>query len=88
MIVSETLAQRMFPGQDALNRHVYWTDPVLQFLPGTDKEKARFMAPHRIIGVTADVDDEHVVPEPIVSVYSRLPRVDLSLEATSLSIAA
>ena len=46
------------------------------------------MAPHRIIGVTADVDDEHVVPEPIVTVYSRLPRVDLSLEATSLSIAA
>lgn len=70
VIVSETLAQRMFPGQDALNRHVYWTDPVLQFADGTDKEKARFMAPHRIIGVTADVDDEHVVPEPIVTVYS------------------
>ncbi|HEX2711705.1 MAG TPA: FtsX-like permease family protein [Candidatus Acidoferrales bacterium] len=70
VIVSETLAQRMFPGQDALNRHVYWTDPVLQFGPGTDKEKARFMAPHRIIGVTADVDDEHVVPEPVVTVYS------------------
>src|SRR5215469_3248878 len=70
VIVSETLAQRMFPGQDALNRHVYWTDPVLQFQSGTDKEKARFMAPHRIIGVTADVDDEHVVPEPVVTVYS------------------
>ena len=70
VIVSETLAQRMFPGQDALNRHVYWTDPVLQIADGTDKEKARFMAPHRIIGVTADVDDEHVVPEPIVTVYS------------------
>src|SRR6266852_4125505 len=31
VIVSQTLAQRMFPNQDALNRHVYWTDPVLQF---------------------------------------------------------
>ena len=70
VIVSETLAQRMFHGQDPLNRHVYWTDPVLQFIPGTDKEKARFTAPHRIIGVTADVDDEHVVPEPSVTVYS------------------
>src|SRR3989441_504414 len=30
-IVSQTLAQRMFPNQDPLNRHVYWTDPVLQF---------------------------------------------------------
>ena len=28
VIVSETLAQRMFPNQDAVNRHVYWTDPV------------------------------------------------------------
>jgi len=70
VIVSQTLAQRMFPNQDAVNRHVYWTDPVLQFASGTDVEKARLMAPHRIIGVTADVDDLHVVPEPIVTIYS------------------
>jgi len=36
VIVSETLAQRMFPNQDAVNRHVYWTDPVLQFSSGPD----------------------------------------------------
>ena len=70
MIVSETLAQRMFPNQDAINRHVYWTDPVLQFFPGTDLEKSRLMAPHRIIGVTADIDDGHVVPEPTLTIYS------------------
>lgn len=70
VIVSQTLAQRMFPGQDAVNRHVYWTDPVLQFFPGTDVQKARLIAPHRIIGVTADIDDGHVVPEPTLSVYS------------------
>jgi predicted permease len=70
VIVSETLAQRMFPNQDAVNRHVYWTDPVLQFFGGTDLEKARLLAPHRIIGVTADIDDGHVVPEPTVTVYS------------------
>ena len=70
VIVSETLARRMFPNQDAVNRHVYWTDPVLQFFPGTEVEKARLVAPHRIIGVTADIDDEHVVPEPIVTIYS------------------
>src|SRR6202034_1310392 len=50
VIVSETLARRMFPNQDAINRHVYWTDPVLQFFPGTDLEKSRLVAPHRIIG--------------------------------------
>ena len=63
-IVSETLAKRMFPNQDAVGRHVYWTDPVLQFAAGINP------APHRIIGVTADIDDEHVVPEPIVTIYS------------------
>jgi putative ABC transport system permease protein len=68
-IVSQTLAQRMFPGQDAINRHVRWTDPVLQFVPGPEAEKARLMAPHRIIGVVADIDDLHVVPEPMVTVY-------------------
>ncbi|PYU49158.1 MAG: multidrug ABC transporter substrate-binding protein [Acidobacteria bacterium] len=63
-IVSETLAKRMFPNQDAVGRHVYWTDPVMQFAPGINA------APHRIIGVTADIDDQHVVPEPIVTIYS------------------
>jgi hypothetical protein len=70
VIVSQTLAQRMFPNQDAVNRHVYWTDPVLQFFPGSDLEKSRLTAPHRIIGVTADIDDSHVVPEPTLTVYS------------------
>jgi len=70
VIVSETLAQRMFPNQDAVNRHVYWTDPVLQFFPGTDLEKSRLVAPHRIIGVTADIDDGNVVPEPTLTVYN------------------
>ena len=64
VIVSQTLAQRMFPNRDALNRHVYWTDPVMKFIPGIST------APHRIIGVTADIDDEHVVPGPSLTVYS------------------
>jgi putative ABC transport system permease protein len=64
VIVSQTLAQRMFPNQDAVNRHVYWTDPVIKFVPGISA------APHRIIGVTADIDDEHVVPGPSLTVYS------------------
>ena len=70
VIISETLARRMFPNQDAINRHVYWTDPVLQFFGGTELEKERMLAPHRIIGVAADIDDEHVVPEPTPTIYS------------------
>jgi putative ABC transport system permease protein len=72
IIVSQTLAQRMFPNQDAVNRHVYWTDPVLQYFGGSDAEKARLLAPHRIIGVAADIDDEHVVPEPALTIYDSL----------------
>ncbi|MGC1583525.1 MAG: ADOP family duplicated permease [Candidatus Acidiferrales bacterium] len=68
-IVSETLAQRMFPGQDPVGRHVYWTDPVLEFLPGSESDKSRFKSPHRIIGVAADVDDEHIVPIPSPAIY-------------------
>src|SRR5216683_1642085 len=64
VMVSQTLAQRMFPNKDAVNRHLYWTDPVIKFIPGIST------APHRIIGVTADIDDEHVVPGPILTVYS------------------
>jgi putative ABC transport system permease protein len=60
VIVSATLASRMYPSGDAVGHHVYWTDPVLQFIPGTDQEKARFMSPRRIVGVTSDVDDLHV----------------------------
>jgi len=69
-IVSASLANLMFPNQDALGRHIYWTDPLLQFFPGSDAEKKRLVSPRRIIGVTADVDDVHLVPQPTLTVYS------------------
>jgi putative ABC transport system permease protein len=62
VIVSQSLAQRMFPNQDAVNRHMMWTDPVTQFIDVSN-------APRRIVGVVADVDDQNVVPGPAMSVY-------------------
>src|SRR5207244_2429200 len=62
VIVSQSLAQRMFPNQDAVNRHIMWTDPVMKFIDIS-------AAPRRIVGVAADVDDEHVVPGPTLTVY-------------------
>jgi putative ABC transport system permease protein len=62
VIVSQSIAQRMFPNQDAVNRHMMWTDPVLKFIDVSP-------APRRIVGVAADVDDEHVVPGPAMTVY-------------------
>jgi len=62
VIISQSVARRMFPTQDALNRHLKWTDPVMQFI-GVRTE------PRRIIGIAADIDDENVVPGPAMSVY-------------------
>ena len=62
VIVSQSLAQRMFPGRDALNRHLMWTDPVMKFIDVS-------MGQRRIVGIAADVDDENVVPGPAFSVY-------------------
>jgi putative ABC transport system permease protein len=62
VIISQSVAQRMFPGQDAVNRHIMWTDPVMKFIDISP-------APRRIVGVAADIDDEHVVPGPLLTVY-------------------
>jgi putative ABC transport system permease protein len=62
-VISQTLAKRMFSNQDPINRHVFWTDPVLKTGSNTSPEL------HRIVGVAADIDDVHIVPEPTVTIY-------------------
>jgi predicted permease len=62
VIVSQSLAQRMFPTGDVVNRHILWTDPVMKFV-GISSE------PRRVIGVAADLDDENIVPGPAFNVY-------------------
>src|SRR5882757_5258271 len=62
VIISQSVAQRMFPGQDPINRHVMWTEPVMDFIYITK-------GPRRIVGVAADVDDEHLVPGAALTVY-------------------
>jgi hypothetical protein len=62
VIVSESLARRMFGTHDVVGRRFLWTDPVMKFIDvSTD--------PRRIVGVAADVDDENVVPGPAMTVY-------------------
>jgi hypothetical protein len=39
-----------------------WTDPVMKFIDIST-------APRRIVGVAADIDDEHIVPGPALTVY-------------------
>src|SRR5712692_7857067 len=60
-IVSQSVAQRLFPNGDAVNRHMWWTDPYFGPKP----------VPRRIVGVVADVDDENVIREPAVTIVIR-----------------
>jgi predicted permease len=60
-IVSQSVAQRLFPNGEAVNRHLTWTDPVFSIYGKP--------IPSRIIGVVADVDDESVVPGTPLTVY-------------------
>jgi predicted permease len=65
VIVSQSLARRMFPTEDAVNRRLMWTDPVMKFIDVSTESR-------RIIGVVADVDDENIVPGPALTVYHPL----------------
>jgi predicted permease len=62
VVVSQSLAQALFPGQDAVNREVRWTDGVMKFIGIS-------MEPRRIVGVVPDVDDENIIPSPAMTVY-------------------
>ena len=57
-IVSRSVAQRLFPNGEALNRRMWWTDPYF----GKP-------VPRRIVGVVADADDENVIPRPAMTIY-------------------
>jgi predicted permease len=61
VIVSQSIAERVFPNGDALNRKLWWTDAYFAKL-----------LPRRIVGIVADVDDEHVVAGPALTVYHPL----------------
>ena len=60
VIVSESIAQRLFANRDALNRRLWWTESG----PRLCRPQ-----PCRIVGVVADVDDENVVPGPASTIY-------------------
>jgi len=63
VIVSQTIATRLFPNGEALNRQIWWTDAVF----GTAKR--------RIVGVAADLNDESVLPVPAWVVYHPLRQI-------------
>jgi putative ABC transport system permease protein len=62
VIVSQSVAKSLFPGQDPLNREFVWTDGVMKFI-GISYE------PRRIVGVVPDIDDENIIPAPGMTIY-------------------
>jgi predicted permease len=62
VIISQSLAQMLYPGQNALNRRLWWTDGVIKFI-GISGE------PRRIVGIVPDFDDENIIPSPAMTVY-------------------
>src|SRR5579864_3091851 len=63
VIVSQSVAKRLFPNGDAVNRHLTWTGAFVSLLGPSAA------MPRRIVGVVADVDDENVAPGPAMTVY-------------------
>ena len=62
VVVSKTVAQQLFPGQDAINRHIMWTDPLVKVAGISPSAR-------RIVGVLADVDDANILPQHNLTIY-------------------
>jgi predicted permease len=62
VIVSRSIAEKLFPGQDAVGRQLSWTDPIMKFVNISTE-------PRRIVGVVPDIDDERIDPKPVLTIY-------------------
>jgi predicted permease len=62
VIISKSVADNLFPGQEAIGRTMRWTDGVMKFI-GIGYES------RRIVGVVPDFDDENIIPNPSMTVY-------------------
>ncbi len=62
VVISQSLAKMLYPGQKAVNHKLWWTDGVIKFV-GISAE------PRRIIAVVPDFDDENIIPSPAMTIY-------------------
>ena len=68
VIVSQGLADRLYPNGEALNHKVWWIDPILGSKP----------FPRRIVGIVGDVDDERIARGSVMTVYHALEQFGLA----------
>jgi putative ABC transport system permease protein len=62
VIISQSVADKLFPGQEAIGRTMHWTDGVMKFI-GISYDT------RRIVGVVPDFDDENIIPNPSMTIY-------------------
>jgi putative ABC transport system permease protein len=62
VIISQSVANQISPGQNPVNRCLRWSDPLIRFA-GISGE------PRRIIAVVPDVDDGDIIPAPAMTIY-------------------
>ena len=59
---ARALRNELYPGQNAVNRTLWWTDGVIKFIGISDE-------PRRIVAVVPDFDDENIIPSPAMTIY-------------------
>jgi len=62
VIIGKSVADRLFPGRQAVGRTMRWTDPVLKFVGMSEDTR-------RIVGVVPDFDDQNIIPNPSMTIY-------------------
>jgi putative ABC transport system permease protein len=62
VIISHSIAEKLFPGKDPLNEHLVWSDPIMRFINISTE-------PRRIVGIVPDIDDERIDPKPAMTIY-------------------
>jgi putative ABC transport system permease protein len=68
VIVSQSLAQRLYPNGEALNHKIWWIDPYFGPKP----------FPRRIVGIVGDVDDERIARGSVMTVYHPLQQMGVA----------
>ena len=64
VIVSESVARRLYPAGNALNKTLWWIEPI------SSTRQVR-----TIVGIVPDLDDEHLVPRLAETIYHPIRQV-------------
>ena len=63
VVLSKSLAEKLFPGVDPIGRHVAWTGDVLKFIPISGDWRT-------VVGVVGDTHDAGLDSDPTPTMYS------------------